>query len=158
MAYTTVDKIKSYFRKIKIDTDTSVTTTDITQWISEYDAIINSRLYPYYVTPIDEIASPFSYLIVGKISAMFVSHQVKTVLEMTSQKSDKEQEVQTNLEKKAYSLLDDLLPTFDKKTGSYIDPIMPLTDAVQKDFAPDNDSIFSSQSLEPTFTKGGDNW
>ena len=161
--YTTKDKVLSMFRDIRVEaTDTVITDSEIAQFISEADAEINAKLNKFYQTPIDSGDSPESFLILGRISKLKVAHTMKTILEMQKQSSDKEQDVQTNLEKKADQLLSDLLPTFNTKANRWDDAIMPLPDAVAKALSPTTDGLFNSNSLntstEPVFKKNGDNW
>lgn len=155
--YTDLTKIKAMFRDIKIETSgTAIIKSEVNQWIDEAEAEIHAKIDPYYDTPVDETTSPKSFLILTKIATYKVAHVIKTVLELDKQTSDKVQEVQTNLDKKADKILSDILPTFDK--GRLINPIMPLPDAVSKFYAPKTASIFSTSSNDPIFTKNGDNW
>jgi len=156
MAYTTVDKIKSMFRSIKIEsTGTSVITSEVENWISEIEASVNAKLKAYYVTP---ITGTESLKILSLIITYKVAHIIKTVLEMTSENSDKNQEAQTNLDLKADKMLEEILPKWNDDSNRFDPPIMPLPDAVIVAVPPSGASIVSSQSLTPTFTKGGDNW
>lgn len=157
MAYTTVAKVKSMFRNIKFDSSSSaVTESEVDQFIADADVWIDAVLDPYYVTP---ITGTNSLKIVDMISKYIASHTVKTILELTTQTSAKKQDVQSNLRKLAESMLDKLIPHYDKKTKVWEDALTPLPDATKKDVAPEGDSGFSYPTItDPTFTKGGDNW
>jgi predicted metal-dependent hydrolase len=158
MAYTTEDKIKAMFRNIDIGANTAVTTTEVATFIEEADAYIDSKLYDYYETP---VTGTESLKILSVISTYFVAHRIKTILELNKQNSDKNQEVQTNLQKIAEKMLNDLIPQTKMCGGKCVttEPILKLTDAVSKEFAPSTASVTSYKSgLTKTFEKGGDNW
>ena len=162
MAYTTVDKIKSMFRKIKIEDDTgteanntAITTEEVDQFIIDADAWIDNVLAPYYVLP---ITGTESLKILDTISRYRVAHTIKGILELTKQVSDKVQDVQGNLLKQSEVMLNKLIPHYDCKCKKWIDAEAPLQDATQKPTPPINSSLFSSSSNTATFTKGGNNW
>lgn len=159
MAYTTVEQVKSLFRGIKIEaTGTALTIPEVEEMIAEVDVEINGKLYDHYVTPISEIDSPQSFLLVGKISRMKVAHLIKTVLESTAELSDKNNEEQTNLEMKADKLLNDIIPTWDDKCCVWVDPVIQLPDAERKPTSPKSGAIFNSNKRMATIKRGGGNW
>ena len=138
------------------DTETSVTAEDVTQFIEDADSEIDMVLSDYYVTPISGVES-LKYIAV--ISKYKVAHVIKTILETTSQISDREQEVQTNLGKKADKLLYALVPSL--VNGKLVDPVVSLSDATKKLNSPENASVFGHNYTgvrTPTVTKGGNNW
>ena len=160
MAYTTQAKVESMFRSIDIASGAVVTPDELSEFIARADAEIDAKLYTYYETP---ITGATSLLIVEEISTLLVAHRIKTILELTNQISDLEQDVQTNLEKRANSLLKQLIPVWNAKANRYDPPIMPLPDATAKAFSPENGSIFKSHTTNQTtstvtFHKGEDNW
>lgn len=152
MAYTTKDLVKAMFRGLNTGASGSVITdAKLDDWIAQQDAYINGRLAQYYSTPIDPSASPISSKILELVSTYKVAHMVKTVLEVTVQNSDKVQEVQTNLDKKADKMLDEMLPSKDAP------PKLKLPDAVVLGVSPDV-AVMNLQARGGTFTKGGNNW
>ena len=162
MAYTTLAKVKSMFRSISIeaetgneDTNTVVTSEEVDEFILEADSEINSRLSDYYDTP---ITGAESLVIIGQISKYKVAHVIKTILEVTNEQSDKNQQVQTNLEKKANELLDNIVPKWDAKCCEWVDPIIQLSDAVRKPLSPRDASIFKSSVHVAEIKKNGNNW
>jgi phage gp36-like protein len=163
MAYTTVDNVKSMFRGIEIEPEnvgspeenTAVTTEEVERFIDEVDAEINGLLYDYYDTP---ITGTNALLIVGRISTYKVAHIIKTILEATNENSDKKADVQTNLEKKANEMIDQIIPHWDQKCCEWIDPRLPLTDASMKAVSPKTAAVFDSSVHEPVIKKGGNNW
>lgn len=160
MAYTTVVLVQSMFRKLSIGAGTVITSTEVDQFILEADAEIDAKLTRYYEVP---VTGAESLKIVGTISRNKVAHLIKTILEVDSQKSELQQDVQTNLEKKAEALLQDLLPQFNARADRWEEPIMPLPDATTKPTAPGTANQWNSHTLnddtkKPQFKKGGLNW
>lgn len=157
MAYTTIAKVQALFRNLQVDVDTAVTTDEVTEMISEVDAEIDAKLSDHYEVP---ITGTEALKIVGKIARLKVAHLIKTVLESTNELSDREQDVQTNLEKKADKMLKDIIPTWDSSARVWVEPTMQLTDATRKQKSPRTGNLFgsSSSSTSATIKKGGDNW
>jgi len=156
MAYTTETRVKAWFRDLEIDAaNTDVTTAALAEWIEEVEAEIDAKLSNYYVTP---ITGTESLKIVRKISTMKVAHIIKTVLEVTEQVSDNKQEVQTNLDKKADKMIEDLLPKWNKDADRFDEPVMPLPDATRINVSPVGGSVMASSTHDPTIEKGGNNW
>lgn len=157
MAYTTKELVQAMVRDLKItlaaDTSPTVVTEEkITEWISQQDAYINGRIASYYSIPVVQADSPISFEILKLIATYKVTHMVKTVLELTSENSDKQQDVQTNLDKKAEKMLDNLIPQKGEP------PVLKLPDAPMLETSPENAALFSLEAQTPTFTKGGNNW
>lgn len=153
MAYSTVDTVGSLFRDITFDTDTAVTTAEVELMISEVDAEIDAKLSDHYNVP---IVGTESLKILGKISRLKVAHLIKTILESTNENSDRVQDVQTNLEKKADALLNDIIPTY--KNGEWVDPVIQLPDADRVELSPKTGNLFQSNTRAPEIKRGGDNW
>jgi len=173
MAYTTVDKVKSMFRKISVKADTGdektntvLTIEEVDEFILETDAMIDCRLEKYYTVPITGVES---LKIVGMISKFFVAETVKGILKVDV-RSDKTQDVQGNLGKKAEKLLNDLLPMFNKTAKRWEAALCILSDANSLSSPPDSGSVFSTQVPVNTNDRrriiikggsnglGGDNW
>ena len=162
MAYTTVAKVKTMFRGIAFDPDTgipennsAITEETVTEWIDEVDAEINGFLSDYYAVP---IVGPEALKIIGRISKYKVAHIAKTVLESLTESSDKNQVVQTNLEKKANDMLDQIIPHWDEKCCEWIDPRIQLVDAGRTEIGPKSGSVFNSNRGTAVIVKGGNNW
>ena len=162
MPYTTVEKVKSLFRDIEIEAttgtpanDTVVTTEEVDEMISEVDAEIDAKLSDHYEVP---ITGTESLKIIGKISRLKVAHLIKTILESTAELSDRNQEVQTNLEKKAEKMLMDVIPRWDEKCCEWVDPIMQLTDATRTEKSPKSGNLFKANTTTRSIKRGGDNW
>lgn len=174
MPYTTVAKVQSMFRKIKIEADTSdedtntvITIEEVDEWISAADAIIDSKLFPFYTVPITGVES---LKIVEEISRLMVAHRIKGVMELEIASSDEVQAVQGNLMLQAKALLKSLIPQFNKAAKRYEQALCILTDTVAKAFSPENEAIFSTHTpVDSTKNRrviikggsnglGGNNW
>jgi len=153
MSYTSQSAVISEIRGLEVDTDTVVTTSDISEWITQADAYINGRLSAYYETP---ITGSEALSIVKTIATYKVVHRVKNKLELTSENSDKKQDVQANLDRQAEKMLEQLLPKME--SGALREPILKLPGATVVSRSPETAAISSYQALTPTFEKGGDNW
>lgn len=153
MAYSTSDDIISEIRGLEVSSTTVVTEDNLSDWIKQADAYIDGRLSAYYVTP---ITGPKSLAIVKTISIYKVAHRVKNKLELTSENSDKKQEVQANLDKQAERMLDQLLPKLEG--GRLIEPILKLPDTNTVGRSPDGAALTSIKAQGGTFIKNGNNW
>ena len=180
--YTTRDQVISMFRDLTVSASGTVITNDkLDEFIEEAEEEIQAKLDPYYELPITLVSNPKSFKILRRIARYKVAHIIKTILEAGTQVSDKNQDVQTNLEKKADALLADLLPQFNKLGvsaggGRWEEPIMPLPDATRKAFPPKTAAHFSSNETDEVILAkrtdthrrvirkggsdglGGDNW
>jgi len=155
MAYSTVDTVGSLFRDINFDTDTAVTITEVEDMIAEVDAEIDAKLSDHYNVPVTGVES---LKILGKISRLKVAHLIKTILESTNEASDRVQDFQTNLEKKADALLNDIIPEWDSKCCEWVDPIIQLPDADRVEKSPKTGNLFQSNSQAAEIKRGGNNW
>lgn len=172
--YTTVDEVKSLFRRVKIEaatgdpaTETVVTTEEVEQWIDDVEAVINAQLNRYYNIPIVSGTSPESFKIVALIAKLKTAAIVRGVLELDASSSEKMQSQKIDYGKKAEKLLTSLLPWFNKDVsdgeGRWEEPITPLPDAEAKAVTPFSGALFSthvnaSGEPKPTFRKNGNNW
>lgn len=134
MAYTTVDQVQGQFRSIVFATDTDVTIAEINQFIAEEEAVINSRLTEYYVTPVT--ANVDALNILSKVATLMVSHRVRAILQ-----TEKRDELLSNWKKEAMDIMLRILPEGDK-----LRPYMPLPGAtLSKGFPMIHDSVVSTR-------------
>jgi len=162
MAYTTLAKIKSMFRKIAIEADTgteanntAITEEEVTEFMTDADALIDAILAQYYVTP---ITGTESLKLLDVVSKYLVADTIKGILELTTQSSDKTQDVQGSLGLQAHAMLKKMVPHYDCKCDKWIDAVMPLPDAVMKEINPTSSNIGASYGGTKEFSKGGGNW
>ncbi len=165
MAYTTVAKVQSLFRDLKVDADTGdettntvVTTEEVTEFITRADAIIDGKLAKFYTVP---ITGAESLKIVEEISTLFAGHRVKGIMELTDAQSDVKQDVQGNLHFQAMGLLKKIAPIWDQKCCEYRTAEIELTDAVRSPTVSSParfDSQVRGKAASNVITKGGNNW
>jgi hypothetical protein len=153
MAYSTTDDIINEIRGLEVTGTTVVKEDDLSAWIKQADAYIDGRLAAYYITP---ITGAKSLSIVKTISIYKVAHRVKNKLELTSENSDKKQEVQANLDKQAERMLEQLLPKI--VDGRLIEPLLKLPDTATISRSPEGAALTSIKAQGGTFIKNGNNW
>ena len=163
MAYTTEAKVKSQLKDIKIDDDTTPSTSDISTFISEEEAEINARLSEMYITP---VTGTESVKILSKVATLKVAARVTRILEVEDAGEGKNRPAATAWATEAERLLSNVLPTYRDLSGGKVTrarPVMPLPDAtINKGVPGISASVTKGQtavdSTKATFTKGADNW
>ena len=80
MAYSTVDDIRSDFKDIVFNANSSVTEAEVSKFIDEETAFINSMICSRYQTPVVENDSPTAFLVLKRICIFLVSDRVRHVL------------------------------------------------------------------------------
>lgn len=80
MSYSTVDDIRSDFKDIVFNANSSVTETEVEKFIDEETAFINSMICARYKTPVIELDSPEAFLVLKRICIFLVSDRVRHVL------------------------------------------------------------------------------
>ena len=145
MAYITATEIQSEFRNTDFDTDTDITTVEVTQFITEYEAYIDARISGVYSIPVD--AGYTSAINVLKIiSKYFVVAKVKTILSQDSTaQDDKERYLSGRYVKSAEAMLDKI-----------VNNEMPLPEVPRVGGTPSSHN--SDNNLETTFKRNTDQW
>lgn len=160
--YTTVDKVKSLFRLIKIEADTglestntALTTEEVEEFIDNEEAELLARLSVCYDTTSIGVESA---KILGKIVQYKVAQVIKDILELTTSNSDnKTQRVTSNWYAKAEKILDDICPK--QNCGDCKEkPTIPLPDTSLISDAPTGASLFNSSTNTTNFKKDTPNW
>lgn len=164
--FTTVDKVKSLFRRLKVEADTGtestntvVTIEEVDEFILEAETIVKARLRTCYVIdPLSGIG-PESLIIIGTVVKFKVAQVIKGILELTENVSSerKNQDVTASWGKKAKELLDGICPPIGKD-GVKVKPTIPLPDTSQTSDPPTGDNLFNGSTNAPLFEKGKDNW
>jgi hypothetical protein len=162
-AFTTVENVKSLFRRIKIEADTGdektntvVTIEEVDEFIDETEIAVKARLSTCY--DITNIGTE-STTIIGIAVKYLVADIIKNIMALTvNNNSDrKNQDMGPNWGKKAKEMLEKICPEQD--CGSCKDkPVMPLPDTPLLSEPPTGASLFSSASNTAQFTKTGPNW
>ncbi len=152
MSYCNIADVKSLFRHFSDNTDAAVSDSDISSYIENYNAYINSRLYGLYLLPITESSNPESFKILSQINSFYVASVIDDILNNYSQADKK-----PSWEKRAAQMLESVAPQKDS-SGKQPEPNSKLIDAtylgtnVQK-------GKFKANSIDSTtFKKGSDTW
>jgi len=144
MAYCTTANVQSEFKDITFSASTSITSTEISDFIDQADAEINGRVGLVYVTP---ITGSIALLIIKSISIGIVTQRVKDILAVKTGNPDVEQEGRTNSAIAARKMLDEIV------SGK-----MLLTDAVKRSSGDGVKSYTSINNIEHVFEKETNQW
>lgn len=79
MAYTTHEDIASEFKNIEFSATSAITSTAVTSFIEEEEALVNAMLSSRYETPVTDTESK---LILKKIVIDFVAYRVAKILNL----------------------------------------------------------------------------
>jgi len=132
------------FKNITFSATSSVTSDDVTEFISQADAFINSQLANKFTVP---VTGTEALKIVKRLSIWLVTGRIKAILKVKTGQDIGDQGAETDLIKMAKDELKEL----SKGKSSLIDaPLISSADGV-KSFAVD-------EGLEFTFKKGVDQW
>ena len=160
--FTTTEKVKSLFRRIKIEPDTGdesqntvITTEEVEEFIAESEANVKARLSKCYDM---SAVGTESVLIIGQIVKYRVAQIIKNILELTTKNSEsKTQIVTSNWDKKADEMIEQICPKANCN-GCKQKPTLPLPDTPLAGEPPVNANLFNSASNTPVFKKNSDNW
>ena len=162
-AFTDVDKVKSLFRRIKIEADTGdektntvVTIEEVNEFIAETETAVKARLSTCYDTA--NIGTE-SVTIIGIVVKYLVADVIKNIMALTvNQNSDrKNQDMGPNWGMKAKEMLEKICPEVSCD-GCREKPIMPLPDTPMLSEPPVGANLFSSATNTAQFKKSGPNW
>jgi phage gp36-like protein len=147
MAYCTLDDVQAEFKNTTFSGSTLVTDENVTAFIVQADAVINSYVGKRYETPVPETADGFQIL--KMISSGIVAERVRAILEVKQvTNKDGEQNVRRGL---SLNFLMGMLK--DISTGKLL-----LDGALS---ASNSTGIYSENSknyIEPEFKKGSTQW
>ena len=85
MAYTTYSEVEADFKDTSFTTTTNVKAADVTQFIAEADALINSYVGSVYEVPVTTSGEGLTLL--KLLSRSLVTSRVKKILEVKQEKS-----------------------------------------------------------------------
>lgn len=88
MAYTTKTAIQSEFKDITFDTSTAVTSTDVNEFISQEEALLEAEIAAIYLTP---ITASGSLPIMKNLSTMRVKARILDILYVKTGNPDVDQ-------------------------------------------------------------------
>jgi hypothetical protein len=144
MSYATADQITGEFADVTFSTTTKVTTTDITRFLAEADAEINTRLSSRYAVP---ITGTEALVLMGMIETWLVKHRVANIMAVKIPVTKAAQGGETDLRQQAL----DMLQAMVEGKMSLSDAPLASSSAGVKSYAADND-------LEHTFQRGENQW
>lgn len=143
MAYSTSSDIASEFKNITFDSNTSLTDTEVTEFIVQTDAIIDGYLNNKYSVP---ITGSTALSIVKRISIGLTVRRIIPILRVRTGVENLEQDTQSVMDD-AQKLLDDII------AGK-----IELTDASKASSSHGFKSYSYDNSLEYKFKREEDQW
>jgi len=162
--YTDVTKVKSLFRRIKIEADTGtestntvITTEEVDEFITEQEAIVNARLSSCYDMTSVGVES---IKIIGVAVKYKVASVIQNIMALSTSNSHKnEQTVTGDWALMAIEMLDKICPPENCGEDSCVKtPTMPLPDTALKSRSPESQALFKSNTSTPQFKKDTPNW
>lgn len=82
MAYAVVADVASEFKDIEFASGTTVTDTEVTEFITQAEALINSFVAKRYQLPITLVDNPDSFSILKWCSVTLVAERVRAIMEV----------------------------------------------------------------------------
>jgi phage gp36-like protein len=126
MTYATATDISREFRSVTFEADTDISDTDITSFLDEADAIINTCLNNKYITP---ITGTESVKVLKRIEIAIVAARIASILDLKQQQNQpstiKQEFNKKDMEQWAFKYLKDLenevktLPDATLKSGNF---------------------------------------
>ena len=168
MQYTTVEKIKSLFRSIKIEADTGdeaqntvITTEELEEFIDEVEATMNAKLSTCYknVYAINVTDNPESFKILRQIASWKTAAIIKNILSLTGKNSkNNNQDLRDDYAMKAKKLMEKICPDNSHCDPCKHKPEIPLPDVEMLDDAPTEFYSIKSSSHKAVIKKDQNNW
>lgn len=92
MAYSTVANVQSEFKALTIDGSSPLTTTEVTEFISQADTEIDAYIGTKYSTPVSSSTAPISIILLRQLSTWLTAHRVQEKLQVKSVSQEVDQE------------------------------------------------------------------
>ena len=151
MAYATVAEIESEFKKVSFSGSSLITSTEISDFLDQTDAIIDTKLGLRYETP---ITGAKSLLVMKKIEIDFVAYRVAKILEIKKNIPVPDANIVTEItEGTAFKISQDLLENLQKGLVILPDAVKTSTDGGMKSYTTTDDT-----NLEPVFDVEEQQW
>lgn len=146
MAYCVIDDVKAEFKSITFTgSDAAVTEADVTEFIVQADAEINSRIGLRYQVPVTAEATALSLL--KMISIWLVSARIKEITEVKDVREEVNQDVKADSASRARKMLDQIAKGEINLIGA---TLASTADGVN--------SYVSANNVERVFKKDTDQW
>ncbi len=149
MSYATASDIEKEFKNITFDTGDAIQASEVTGFIEEEEAVINSTISNRYVIP---ITGTVSILVMKNITIAFVAYRVAKILNLKKNEPIPEQFVPQNLNEGATRRLAQKL-LFDIRNG-----IVELNDAVGVTKDNGVTGYNANNEIEPIFERDKVQW
>lgn len=147
-AYSIVADVQSEFKDITFGANGKVTSTEVTEFITQADEEINSYINNRYAIPVSSSISPLASKLVKQLSIWLVTDRISKILKVKSEteKVDQQQNP-ASLRTRAVKILERL-----RKADQ------DLVDGEQKNTTLGINSFTESNAIEPCFGKETDQW
>jgi len=154
MAYCTIDEVKSLFLALPTSGTTKITDTEISSWIDEESAYIDSMIKPKYKTP---TTGTNSLLILKKACTYLVASRISFIIQKSTGKVLKVDDKTFDMEAMAQGK--DILNALKKQTIILDDEdlLTPLEETYLSKNVID-DVIWQDEDMEPVFRKNVTQW
>ena len=107
MSYASTTDIQNEFKSLDLTSNTTLTSTKITQFLADADAEINARLACTYQVP---ITGTNSLIVVKLIEIYLVKHRCMEILRQSKTGTTSgEEDAQTNYRKMGLNMIDDII-------------------------------------------------
>jgi len=150
MAYVVVSDIQSEFKNIVFTSTTSVTDTEVLEFIAQEEALINTMIANRYETPVP--VSTVAEHILKQISIAFVSYRVAKIINLKKDVPIPSKLVAQDLSEGATFLKNRILLKEIQNGG------LVLTDAVQVSSGQGLESYNATNRVEPIWKRGTKQW
>lgn len=152
MAYVAVSDISSEFKDISFTSSTPVTDTEVDEFISQEEAVVNAWVGKRYTVPVTLADNPESFKVLKKIATMLVVHRVREIMQVKNIEFEDVQQVT-----RAGSLWKDAMAML--KQIAQCDPCdLPLPDATLTTTHAGVKAFSVDNSLEFEYKRGEDQW
>lgn len=146
MAYSDIDSVKAEFKSITFTgSDAAVTEDDVTEFITQADAEIDSRISTRYQVPVTAGASALSLL--KQLSIWLVAARIKEITEVKDVREEVNQDVKSDTSARARKMLEQIA----KGEINLIGATLASSDDGVK-------SYVSANNIERVFKKDSDQW
>lgn len=141
MAYSTVANIQSEFKSLVVNSTSSVTTTEVEDFIAQSDAYIDSKLGLIYQTP---ITGAVALLVAKQLSIWITTQRIKNIMQVKTGFTETDQDSNSDFKKLADDMIADILA---KKMTLQDATLLSSGDGV-KSFTVDNDIVSTFDATE----------
>ena len=147
MAYVTEALIEAEFKDIDFNASSAVTTSDITEFITQEEALLNAQVGTVYSVPIASASSPISFNICRLASTLMVKARILDILYVKSNTEADQENTGDAIRLVAQGMIDKIL----SKTLLLYDATLAVGSGGVSSYASEN-------SYAGKFTMDDDQW